>query len=138
MELIKSNKLIAEFMGWKMWVENFHGINIMKSPDGMTRDVHGLKYHNSWNWLMRVVEKIETTLYKLPETYKNGAFAGKSDTVCINVEYDSREEFQGWYWCIDYFIGPIILCNDTRVPTKREATYDAVVKFIQWCKTAQS
>ena len=59
-EIIEGNKLIAEFMGAKMVVENYHGINIIEFPDKSTKDLRGLRYHSSWDWLMPVVEKIHT------------------------------------------------------------------------------
>ena len=46
---MKENKIIAEFMGKEIY-QNHHESN----------------YHCSWNWLMPVVEKIETISGKLP------------------------------------------------------------------------
>lgn len=57
MNTLENNKLIAEFIGGKMKVENYHGINIIEI-DNKTFDLNGLKYHSSWDWLMPVVEKI--------------------------------------------------------------------------------
>ena len=57
-EILDGNKLVAEFMGAKMWVENYHGINIIKFPNESTFDLFGLKYHSSWDWLMPVIGKI--------------------------------------------------------------------------------
>lgn len=54
--ITEENKLIAEFMGGKMKVENYHGINIIEI-DSKTFDLHGLKYHLSWDWLIPVVDK---------------------------------------------------------------------------------
>lgn len=58
-EIIKNNKLIAEFMGGKMIVENHYGINIIKLPNNKDFDLFGLKYHNSWDWLIPVVNLIK-------------------------------------------------------------------------------
>lgn len=58
----KDNRLIAEFMGAKMIVENYHGINIIKFPDETTKDLFGLHYHSSWDWLMPVIHKIIKTI----------------------------------------------------------------------------
>ena len=54
----ENNRLIAEFMGGKMVVENHHGVNIIEMPDGM-HDIVGLKYHTSWDWLMPVIDQIQ-------------------------------------------------------------------------------
>ena len=59
-EIIKGNKIIAEFMGAKMIVTDYYGINIIKFPDESTKDLFALKYHCSWDWLMPVVKKCLT------------------------------------------------------------------------------
>ena len=66
-----NNKLIAEFMqlpegfvyeqdihGYTQTVDGYH-IGEFKEP----YTAHGLKYHTSWDWLMPVVEKIESLKY---------------------------------------------------------------------------
>lgn len=50
-EIIEGNKLIAEFMGGK-WPERINH-EVFKSLN------NDLGFHNSWDWLMPVVEKIE-------------------------------------------------------------------------------
>lgn len=79
--------------------------------------VSDLKFDTDWNWLMEVVEKIETI--------SNGS------QFYIIVEYDNREEFKGWFWRIDHFI-KTLKSNDERVKTKKLATYNACVEFIKW------
>jgi hypothetical protein len=44
-EVIDNNKMIADFMGKEMY-----------------QYYHDSYYHNSWDWLMPVVEKIKTTI----------------------------------------------------------------------------
>ena len=63
---MKDNKLIAEFMN--------HGFH-----DGRHRSFDELKYHESWDWLMPVVEKI----YQLDS---NADFFGS-----INLEATYKE-----------------------------------------------
>ena len=62
MTVIEGNKLIAEFMGWEK-------SPYPNTPNKMYRDdnvnvlsihVADLQYHTSWDWLMPVVEKIES------------------------------------------------------------------------------
>ncbi len=78
METLEGNKIIAEFMGYKL------SVNDTFKPDGANghwcfRDGEGrnlgiweaaplhavneLKYHSSWGWLMPVVEKIGSLSY---------------------------------------------------------------------------
>ncbi len=54
-----SNKLIAEFMGYE-------NLGTLTKPmyeygeSGGCRSLEDLWYHESWNWLMPVIEKIES------------------------------------------------------------------------------
>jgi len=133
MNIQKSNKLIAEFMGGKiMWKTGKH-INISgyylpylgKNENTLTGEyeatinsyvsVSGLKYHNSWDWLMPVVEKIQnlgvsTNIHYYAGTNVNEATINSSVTFLgYKMEYDNSE-----------------------FKTKMEATYTSVVKFIRW------
>jgi hypothetical protein len=56
---MKNNKLIAEFMGYEInYRPNSSGF--IEISDTELCDVDDLKYHTSWDWLMPVVEKIES------------------------------------------------------------------------------
>lgn len=119
MDVLESNKLIAEFMGAKydkdtrfpmhqddLWLP-IHGIcNYTTIEVGRGKT---LRYHNSWDWLMPVVEKIESLL---------------PDDSIVTIEYKD---------CL------IPILNDqepftihTNRDTKLEAVYYAVLQFIQW------
>ena len=92
-EQIKINKRIAEFMGFKMIVENYHGINIIEDPTKKTYDLHQLRYDSSWDWLMPVVEKIES----LP-TFENWlGFTLIKKSVSLELIYDNVVSFIEWY-----------------------------------------
>lgn len=118
-EILISNKLIAEFMGGKMIVTDYHGINIIEFPDKSTKDLHGLKYHNSWDVLMTVVEKIESLTF--------------GNTTQFNVVIDKRG------CCItQYFYGgehqrwQTGLYNSLN---KIESAWTCVISFIKWFNT---
>jgi hypothetical protein len=111
METKEYNKMIGMFMGGKMIVENYHGINIMKFPDGKTYDLFGLKYHSSWDWIMKVVEKIEKIDRRI--TVHIGL---KSTLITM---YDKKGDCLYSRSCIDE-------------NSKITATYKAVVEFIIW------
>jgi len=107
-EILKGNKLIAEFMELRM---NAIGKNTGNSDmrreyfwhfdDINKRDAEALPdYHSSWDWLMPVVEKIEKE--------HNG----------VVIRYESCEL-------------PIIIERVTG-NTKIEATWIAIIKFIEW------
>jgi len=52
---MKDNKLIAEFMGVKSY-EAFGYTNFVYSEDNHRTEVD-LAYHDSWDWLMPVIQK---------------------------------------------------------------------------------
>ena len=88
---MENNKLIAEFM---------EVTKVFKPKD--------LAYHNSYAWLMPVVEKIESLGY--PTVIKCIGIGQR-----LTVVLDGGELFEGE------------ICT-----TKIEATYKAVVEFINW------
>jgi hypothetical protein len=97
---MENNKLIAEFMGKKWHKEFFKDVCII-SPSNIS-----YKFHTSWDWLMPVVEKIESLGYE---------FFIVEDR--IKIAHNT-----------DHSIDTII--NFTLGGSKREATYKAVVEFI--------
>ena len=99
-ELIENNKLIAEFMGY---TPNEYGV--YQTPHGKYHLDH-FSFHSSWDWLMDVVEKIESLGYE---------FFIVEDRVKIAHNTDHSTET-----IIDFTLGG----------SKRDATYNAVVKFI--------
>ena len=104
--ITENNKLIAEFLGY---------IDNGCSEDGFLIhpitnydvEISSLKYHEDWNWLMVVVEKIESLGYK--------------------VDISKWENSQ---YCGIYLNGKKIAGNETN--TKIEAVYNACIEFIKW------
>jgi hypothetical protein len=118
-----NNKLIAEFMGGKLSPHSPNLINMPQTigdakihcvkgsellPNGTYSlcYLHELKYHSSWDWLMSVVEKIESV-----------------QAWHVEISTDSCTIHNG------LLKEPIF---ETYMKTKIEATYNAVVEFIQW------
>lgn len=102
----ESNKLIAEFMGINV------GEYTSYPEEGLTQyAVVDLQYHESWDWLMPVVEKIElqhrcdfiATRRRATRTY-DANFMDEVNNYVVYVEG----------------------CKD-----RQEATYKAVVEFIK-------
>ena len=106
--IIENNKLIAEFLGFQLtslgWFDNEeHLINVEKD-----NTFDNLKFHSDWNWLMKVVSKIEnyneyTSVLFAPQGcaidcyVKNGfAFSNDCDTK-IEAVYNACIEFIKWY-----------------------------------------
>ena len=97
-----NNKIIAEFMGAKLTKD----LKIMYPVyEGDSSYVKNLKYHSDWNWLMQVVEKIESIGFTF-ETKKNWArITRKGENIILRWEEDK---------------------------TKIEAVYNACIEFIKW------
>jgi hypothetical protein len=114
-EIIQGNKLIAEFMGGIIQPNN----TVCPYPRGLpswanilydfdTMRIGGYEYHTSWDWLMPVVEKIE------------------SEGFTVNIQDRG---------CCIYkkFSHPI--CTAERWETKIEGIWQAVTSFIKWYNT---
>ena len=115
-----NNSLIDEFMGF---------LPKIKSTN----------YHNDWNKLMEVVEKIEITRWDITQTkpYLNRKESFKGTTSLCGefiIGYDDREELKGWTSYVGLGTLPSITIKDfeNRFNTKIEAVYTACVEFIKW------
>lgn len=128
MKTIENNKLIAEFMGYQInYGFNkdgvlFHGVHVSADK---------LLYATNWDWLMPVVEKIETEKFKVHEKFsRNGKH--KQAEIIIDLFYDSREEFKGWNYNISFDFGIDIKMFDGRYETKIESLYNATIETIKF------
>lgn len=57
--LEEKNAMIAEFMGYEIMYRPF-GEEFIEISDTELCDLNDLKYHDSWDWLMPVAERIES------------------------------------------------------------------------------
>jgi hypothetical protein len=122
---MEHNKLIAEFMGLKDRIENdvFHSIS----------GYDACQYHKSWGWLMAVVEKIESLDLK-EYGYQWEGIDGKTEynngSICVEIEQN-----RCWIY-MNLSLDPFHTFNEKsrgiEFPTKIEATYAAVVEFIEY------
>lgn len=109
--IIEGNKIIAEFMGLKLIEDGLYeglyekGVGIFP--------IEKLGYGTYWNWLMPVVEKIESLHSLFPAYYLN---------VRISQGYVEIEGCKGF---------PIMF-NTSIEGSKIKATHKAVVAFIKW------
>jgi len=104
---MKENKIIAEFMGWKP-----HTLNelIRDNPFGESEiiPIKSINYHTSWDWLMPVVEKIESLGYEVQIR----------NTDCIIFQLLDTIKYK-----------PIVDISSGN--GKKDSTYIAVVEFIK-------
>lgn len=119
--LIAQNTLIAQFMEVtpRLISRDCYGLDNMPfwsitgdTPDKVLKNASILlKYHNDWNQLMKVVEKIESNEFIKVLFYQNGC-------KIIKLRECPSDE--------NYFE---ISINSF---TKIEAVYEAVIEFIKW------
>ena len=109
---MKDNKLIAEFMGDTLPLNT----GMMGLSEADIQDLENLKYHESWDWLMPVVERINNT---------------HSDN------YGNHYSFQignGFVW-VDPHMGSRIFFSGNDIDHKDEPmiskVYRGVVEFIK-------
>ena len=109
MNTTENNKLIAEFMGAiireKYGCEEVEVHDVVVTAPVWDGDV---RYNQSWDWLMPVVEKIESLGY--------GVTIGMTD-YCV-IQNDWKEDLEE-------------ICSMTE-NGKLLCTYNAVVEFIKW------
>lgn len=95
MNTTENNKLIAEFIGTDVTVDMYY---LETSKRYVNKN--DLKFHSDWNWLMQVVEKIESLEDNnhLMDCFK------QSNKVCglpiytkIDKVYNACIEFIKWY-----------------------------------------
>ena len=108
MKTIENNKLIAEFLSLKMHpcetIEKLKFLPIEERGLYNGYFIDELKFHSDWNWLMEVVEKIESLGYRI-EIVKH---------IC-RIYLSNKET--------------IIISENT---PKIESVYLACVEFIKW------
>ncbi len=130
----KNNKIIAEFMGWeksiypnlpnKMYKHDPYGNGKMyKENFSIGIAIELLNYHSNWELLMLVIEKIESIQLPSPSLVP----------VTVSIKGNSCRIFKGeWNDDKEGFISYVSYeGNDTQY-SKIEATYLAVIEFINW------
>jgi hypothetical protein len=102
----ENNKIIAEFMKYIKHTQTKSYL----TKDGYFHD-KDLKFHSDWNWLMEVVEKIESIKI---ETYK----------VRVDIYFNCCQiNPTHWEQLISIY---------GNKETKIEAVYNACIEFIKW------
>lgn len=113
----ENNRLIAEFLGYKLQTdptERFFGW--YKSPLGTWTKEIDLPFRTDWNWLMQVVEKIESL---------------KIDGLSFNFQIEKDMVFF-YYTHIREHKKQIEMFFEWGQKTKIGNTYKIAVEFIKW------
>ena len=126
---MEHNKLIAEFMDVKIGVDSY---SYRPGQSDLLKE-ENLNYHKSWGWLMAVVEKIES-LDLMEYGYQWEGIDGETEynngSICVEIEQN-----QCWIY-MNLSLDPMHTLNENthrmKFDTKLEATYAAVVEFIEY------
>lgn len=120
----EDNKLIAEFMGYTQLPDGSYYMSDHQEYDMLLGSYvnfynpDNMKFNTSWNWLMPVVEKIETL-----ETEFDGKFRVEiTHHTCVITGNKSLFSEQ-WEKVYD-----VSISHDSKI----KAVYDAVIQFITW------
>lgn len=118
--ILENNKLIAEFMGIEV-SKIGKKFRFHLPPCGYFK-VHPkfIKYHVSWDWLMPVVEKIES----IEDDHHGhfGVYISSNSCVIQGTNFRSDKRLSNT---------PIYF-SDYTLENKIVSTYRAVVEFIKW------
>ena len=123
MKTIEDNKLIAEFMGLSEPYELPQHGTIRPNGHFKTEFTkEQLRYHSSWDWLMPVVEKIESLNMELLD-----------DISYVVVSFDVSITY-GDCMITDDKDGTFVSFMNHSIDSNNKlgATYGAVVEFIKW------
>ncbi len=135
-EIIENNKLIAEYDGWVFVNDDKeifpNGYYMISTEFG--NSICGetdFEYHEYFDWLMPVVEKIENEYYKgfpiIVNIGKSGAYIGINPSNCSGEKYEGKLEIANTLNC-NYF-------NDyegAEVISKIQGVYKTVVQYLKW------
>lgn len=111
----ESNKIIAQFDGIIEYNSSLGCDTLVLNADTQYREIYRLpelQYHNSWGWLMPVVEKIESIPGVCFDIYREASI----------VKYQP-EDFKEWG------------VTEYDQNKKINHIYRAVINFIQWHNT---
>jgi hypothetical protein len=111
----ENNKIISEFMGYHYVPETTlaHDYFMVK---GRYIRPHGIKFDTDWNWLMEVVEKIETI---------------KIDKLYFNVQID-KDKVSLFYTHINEPTKQTEMFFEWGQKNKIANIYKIVVEFVKW------
>jgi hypothetical protein len=132
MNIKEGNKLIAEFLGAEI-KDNTYCFHLgnpayqIQIEQMSFEDIGRLQYHTSWDWLMPVVEKIES-IHNKHDGYYAVYIGSNSCTIQGTELHRALKDIEGY--------GAVYFDNVTN-GTKIESTWQAVIHFIQWYKEAK-
>lgn len=117
-EVIENNKLIAKFMGWKIWEHN-NGLDLCVIPEFFVPEdiMHNIydvispeemRFKSSWDWIFPVLKKIKSCgcIVEISFCFNiecRICIIGDKQEKAINI-YSELNGIEGVYDCIIQFI----------------------------------
>jgi len=133
-QIINTNDkmLLADFLGFEPTELGWYDANeVLKLPNSDGNTFDNLLFAESWDWLMPVVEKIETTVYQfridLNELTEKRELTQSTVAPFDFYDHDTKE----WVYKLELERTGISFGGE-RFKTKIEAYYVATVEFIKW------
>lgn len=126
-KIIANNKLIAEFMGgtlitpknnlYQPYYRWYHTDTEMVKRDVI---ISRLRYHGSWDWMMAVIEEINSF-----QAWKVGAGVCLHQRSC-SIGYHANANV------LHVYEKSFDITKNDQTKTLLENTFDAIVEFINW------
>jgi hypothetical protein len=120
MTTIENNKLLAEFMGLTQTEINYYYFPKFERAFRLG----DLKFHSDWNWLMEVVEKIESL--EKPIT-NNPNLVGKNEDYEVHIQGKHVK-----IYAHGEVTKEVVDLRSSESNSKIEAVYNACIEFIKW------
>ena len=124
-EIIEGNKLIAEFFGEKVNkpnnIDGFKEMVRLKSPDGKIGNwAYGQipDFSLLWDWLMPVIEKIESLGYDTQIDFGYNPYSKRADKMHYWTQIAKDQTADAIY--------------GSSIKSKRESVWKAVIEFVKW------
>lgn len=133
-----NNELIAIFMGGKPKSQCLPAIAARMSNDKYWLPFHGIvkvdnmDYHKSWDWLMPVVEKIETTIYSFSEDLNELTRKRNINSAEAFFFINYNHQIKKWSCFIELERTGLRFGASQEFDSKMDAVYYAVVQFIKF------
>jgi hypothetical protein len=121
---LEEAKLIAKFMGRRgHYITDLYTFkDVGEIHDSNWYSLRNSKFHYSWDWLMAVVEMIESI-----KNRNHGSFG-------VHIVSNSCT-IQSTDFRVNQMDDPPQYCNSIDGKSKFEAIHKAVIQFIEWYKT---
>ena len=105
-QTIKDNVLIANFMGWDEFnTGSYHtpydNASYCNGEETSICNRYALKFHSSWEWLMPVVEKIESLGYGVT-IYRKGCHINDIGLLGVNGFNHKSKIEQTWLAVVEF------------------------------------